>query len=347
MNAYSQNKEYSKVKISVVGAGAFGTALAIYSKKLGHDVAVWCFEKELPSIVAEKGENSLYLPGYKVEPSVVFTNDPAEAISSSDLIILVSPSSHIRKTSALIAPFITNNTYILSAAKGIETGSLKLMSEILEETLSEHKDRLAYISGPSFAKDVASGLPTDLACASHNIETARKIQDILHSETIRIYAQDDVIGTELGGALKNIIAVACGACDALNLGASARASLMTRGLAEMTRLGIAMGANPLTFLGLAGVGDLILTCTGDLSRNRTLGKRIALGEKASEIISHQSAVAEGYVTVKPAVELAQKHGVEMPISKAVYDVCYNDDDLKSVIKYLMNRGGKDELHGIV
>lgn len=335
------------MKISVIGAGAFGTSLSLYSKKLGYEACVWCFEKELPEIVKTKNENTLYLPGYRLDPSIVFTNDPDEAIYGSELIILSSPSAHIRSTSALISQYIKPDQLILSAAKGIESGSLKLMSEILEETLPDFSGNLAYLSGPSFAKDVASGLPTDLACASKNIETARKIQDILHSETLRVYTQDDVIGTELGGALKNIIAVACGASDALNMGSSARASLMTRGLAEITRLGSVMGANPLTFLGLAGVGDLILTCTGDLSRNRTLGKRIAMGEKADDIISGQKAVAEGYVTVKPAVELAAKHGVEMPISKAVFDVCYNNAQLKDVIKYLMNRVGKDELIGIV
>lgn len=333
-------------KIAVIGAGAFGSALAIYGKKTGRDVNVWCFEKDLPSIVKETGENSTYLPGFKIDKSVEFTNDPEKALSGASLVIIVCPSAHMRATTTMISPYIPGDALIVSAAKGIESGTLSLMSQVLEETLCAHKDRLTYISGPSFARDVAAGLPTDLACASENIDTARKVQKMLHSPALRIYAQDDVIGTELGGALKNVIAVACGAADGLNLGASARASLMTRGLAEMTRLGSTMGANPLTFLGLAGVGDLILTCTGDLSRNRTLGMRLAKGEKAKEIIASQKAVAEGYVTVKPAVELAARQGVDMPITRGVYNVCYEDTDLRKEALALMGREKKDELAGM-
>ena len=333
-------------KVSVIGAGAFGSALAIYAKKIGYDVNVWCFEKDLPGIVRDKGENELYLPGCRMDSSITFTNDPQQALSNSDLVIVVCPSAHMRSTAKLVSPLIPKNALIVSAAKGIENGTLQLMSQVLEETLEEHKDRLTYISGPSFARDVAAGLPTDLACASENIETARKVQKMLHSPALRIYAQDDVIGTELGGALKNVIAVACGAADGLNLGASARASLMTRGLAEMTRLGTSMGAKPLTFLGLAGVGDLILTCTGDLSRNRTLGMRIAKGEKAKDVLSSQKSVAEGYVTVKPAVELAAKQGIDMPIASGVYKVCYEDADLKGEAMALMSRDVKDELAGL-
>lgn len=333
-------------KIAVVGAGAYGTALAAYSANIGHEVKVWCFERNLPEIVKRTGENELYLQGVKLPEQVVFTNDPQEAVASADMVILVSPSAHVRNTSKLISSTISKNALIVSAAKGIEQGTLNLMSQILEETLSDHAERLSYISGPSFARDVATGLPTDLACASHSIDTARAVQEILHSKTLRIYANDDVVGVELGGALKNVIAVACGALDAMNLGLSARASLMTRGLAEITRLGVAMGANTVSFLGLAGVGDLILTCTGDLSRNRMLGKRLALGEKASDIIHSQNSVAEGYVTVKPAVELARKHNVDMPICDAVYKVCYEDADIREEAAKLMSRTMKDEFAGM-
>jgi glycerol-3-phosphate dehydrogenase (NAD(P)+) len=334
-------------KVAVVGAGAFGTALANYSRKLGYDVAVWCFEKELPDIVVRTGENALYLPGIPIDPKIVFTNDPAQAVSDADLIILVCPSAYMRSTSALIADIIPEKALIVSAAKGIEADSLKLMSEILEETLHRHEKRLTYISGPSFARDVAAGLPTDLACAARDIEQARAVQKLLHSASLRIYSQDDVVGTELAGALKNVIAVACGAADALELGASARASLMTRGLAEMTRLGTVLGARPMTFLGLAGVGDLILTCTGDLSRNRTLGKRLALGESAAEIIASQKAVAEGYVTARPAVMLARSKCVEMPICEAVYRVCYEGADLKTAAAALLSRKERDEMDEVV
>jgi glycerol-3-phosphate dehydrogenase (NAD(P)+) len=333
-------------KIAVVGAGAYGTALAAYSANIGHTVKVWCFERNLPEIVKRTGENELYLPGVKLPENITFTTSHVDAVSDADLVILVCPSAHVRNTSHLVAPLIPKNALVVSAAKGIEQGTLKLMSEILEETLADHADRLSYISGPSFARDVANGLPTDLACASRSIEVARQVQEVLHSATLRFYANDDVVGVELGGALKNVIAVACGAADAMNFGLSARASLMTRGLAEMTRLGVAMGANAVSFLGLAGVGDLVLTCTGDLSRNRTLGKRLALGEKAGDIIRSQNSVAEGYVTVKPAFELAKKHNVDMPICEAVYKVCYEDADIRNIGIQLMSRTMKDEFAGM-
>jgi len=333
-------------RITIVGAGAFGSSLSIYAHSIGHKVKVWAFEKELPALVREKGENETFLPGIKISPEIEWTNDPDEAVADADLVVVVCPSAYVRSTSKLIADRVSKNALIVSAAKGIENGSLALMSQVLEETLAGHRERLTFLSGPSFARDLASGLPTDLACAGFDINMAREVQDILHSPSLRIYSNDDVIGTELGGALKNVIAVACGVADGLNLGASARASLMTRGLAEITRLGVAMGAKPLSFSGLAGVGDLILTCTGDLSRNRTLGKRLAAGEKASDIIASQKSVAEGYVTVKPAIELAEKHGVDMPISRAVYRVCYENENIIKEIKTLMSRDSKDEFAGI-
>jgi glycerol-3-phosphate dehydrogenase (NAD(P)+) len=333
-------------KITVIGAGAFGTALAIYSRRIGHDVKVWCFEKDLPRAVKESSENEVFLPGFKIDPKIEFSTDPEYTVQGAELIIIVCPSAYVRSTSGLIKNIISKDALILSAAKGIEHGTLALMSQVLEESLPQHRERLTYISGPSFARDVAAGLPTDLACASADIINARRVQSIIHSPTLRIYTNDDIVGTELGGALKNVIAVASGVADGMNMGASARASLMTRGLAEMSRLGVAMGANPISFLGLAGVGDLILTCTGDLSRNRTLGKRLAAGEKASQIIATQKSVAEGYVTVKPAVELAAKHGVDMPISRGVYNVCYEDKDIKLEALSLMSRNSKDEFTGL-
>lgn len=333
-------------KVSIVGAGAYGSALALYCRRLGYDVSVWCFEKELPQMIKDSGENGLFLPGIKIDPSIVWTNDPKSAVADSDLIILVTPSAYVRSTAKTIAPLIPKKSIIVSATKGIEHGTLALMSQILEEVLSDHADRLCYLSGPSFARDIANGLPADVACASHSIDVARRVQEMLHSPLLRIYANDDIIGTELGGALKNVVAVACGAADQMNMGASAGASLITRGLAEITRLGVAMGAKPISFLGLAGVGDLILTCTGDLSRNRTLGKRIAMGEKIADIISGQKAVAEGYVTAKPAVELAKKYNVDLPLTQAVYRICYENADFRSEAMSLMNRSMKDEFDGM-
>lgn len=333
-------------KISVIGAGAFGTSLAMHCKSLGFDVRVWCFEKDLPGIVAEKGENTIYLPGYTFSKSVRFVNDPLEAVEGADLVLFVPPSAHLRKTAELFKGHITDKQLILTATKGIEHGSCMLMSQVMEDIFPEFRDNMAFLSGPSFAKDVAAGYPTDLSCAAFDIEVAKKIQKMLHSSIIRIYTNDDVIGVELGGSVKNVLAIACGVSDELGFGLSARAALMTRGLAEITRLGTAMGANPLTFQGLSGVGDLILTCTGDLSRNRTLGKKLAEGKTAEEIVSSQTAVAEGYVTAKPVVQLAEKYGIEMPISEAVYKVCYEGADLKKSVLKLMNRSEKDEFEGI-
>jgi glycerol-3-phosphate dehydrogenase (NAD(P)+) len=220
------------------------------------------------------------------------------------------------------------------------------MSDVLAETLPDHAESATYLSGPSFAKDIASRLPADVSLAAADIDTARQVHAILHAPLLRVYASDDVIGVQLGGALKNVIAVACGAAAGLGLGASALASLMTRGLAELARLGVVLGANPLTFLGLAGVGDLTLTCNGELSRNRQLGQQLASGKTAAEVVASQKAVAEGYRTAAAVHALAERAGVEMPISEAVYRVCHEGAAISEEATRLMTRGRKDELEGI-
>jgi len=220
------------------------------------------------------------------------------------------------------------------------------MSEVIAETLPNHASHATYLSGPSFAKDLASRLPADVSLAAADIETARGVQEILHSPLLRVYASDDVIGVQLGGALKNVIAVACGAAFGLGMGASALAAVMTRGLAELARLGVALGANPLTFLGLAGVGDLTLTCHGELSRNRQLGVQLASGRTAQEVVSSQKAVAEGYRTAAAVHALSERTGVEMPISEAVYLVCHQGASIRDEATRLMTRPRKDELAGI-
>ena len=332
--------------IAVIGAGAFGTALAIYARGLGHDVRVWCFEPELPELVRLHGENTLYLPGYPIDPGIAFCDDMPTVLAGAELVLIICPSSHVRDTSAALAPHLPAGALVASAAKGIENGTLQLMCEVLAETLPDHVGRLACLSGPSFAKDLAAGLPTNIACAANDYPVAVAVQELLHSPRLRVYTSDDVTGVELGGAVKNIIAIACGASDAMGLGASARASLMTRGLAEMTRLGVAMGASPITFLGLAGVGDLVLTCTGDLSRNRTFGKRLAAGETPEEILSSQRAVAEGYVTAKAVHALNRKLAVDMPITDAVYRVCYRGSCFREEAANLASRDKKDEFQGM-
>ena len=312
--------------VCVIGAGAFGTAL--------------------PELVAQAGDNKMYLPGFPIPGDVQFTNDMETALAGAELVLLVVPSSFMRSVSKQAAPFVPKEALIISTAKGIERESLALMSDVLAETLPRHTARTTYLSGPTFARDLACGLPADATLAASDIDVARQVQEILHAPQLRLYASDDVIGVELGGALKNVIAVGCGAAAGLGLGASSVASLMTRGLAELTRLGVALGANPLTFLGLAGVGDLTLTCTGDLSRNRTLGIQLATGKSAREVIASQRAVAEGYYTSVAVHALSQKTGVEMPISEAIYRVCHEDASLSEEATRLMSREAKDELEGI-
>lgn len=332
--------------VAVLGAGAFGTALAIHSHSLGHRVRVWVFDKGLPEQIAEKGENTVYLPGFAVPSDMRFTNDFGEALEDADLVLLAVPSGYMRSVTKQAASHIPSDALITSTAKGIEEESLAMMSEVLADTLPKHAAHASYLSGPSFAKDLASRLPADVSLAANDIETARGVQAILHSPLLRVYASDDVIGVQLGGALKNVIAVACGAAFGLGMGASALAAVMTRGLAELARLGVALGANPLTFLGLAGVGDLTLTCHGDLSRNRQLGVKLASGMTAKEIVTSQKAVAEGYRTAAAVHALSEQTGVEMPISEAVYLVCHKGASIKDEATRLMTRERKDELAGI-
>lgn len=333
-------------KLAVVGAGAFGTSLALYGNRIGHDVKVWSFEKDLPEIVKSKKENTPYLQGFEIPESLEFSSDMEYVLNGAEYVLMVCPSSFMRATAKIAEQYLPENCTIISATKGIENSTLALMSDILDEIFPAKKDNIVYMSGPTFAKEIAQGLPADIACASHNIESARKVQHDFHSEKLRIYTSDDIVGVELGGSLKNVIAVATGACDEMGLGLSARASLMTRGLAEINRLAVARGADPITLSGLVGVGDLILTCTGDLSRNRTLGKKLAQGMKASEVLSSQKAVAEGYVTAKSVHNLSKKMNVDMPISEAVYRVCYEDADIKEEALKLMTRDKKDEFSGI-
>ncbi len=333
-------------RVSVLGAGAFGTALAIYSHELGHATRVWAYDDGLPERVAAEGENAPYLPGFAVPAEVRFTNDLAGALEAAELVLLAVPSAFMRAVTGRAAPHLPPAAVVTSTAKGIEHERLALMSEVLGETLPGHRERLTFLSGPSFAKDLAAARPADVSLAADDIDVARRVQAILHSPRFRVYASDDIVGVQLGGALKNVIAVACGAAHGLGVGASAVAALMTRGLAEIARLGVALGSNPLTFLGLAGVGDLTLTCTGELSRNRQLGLQLAAGRTAREIVSSQKAVAEGYSTAVAVHRLAQREGVDMPVSSGVYRVCHEGAALADEADRLMRRPMRDELAGI-
>jgi glycerol-3-phosphate dehydrogenase (NAD(P)+) len=334
-------------RFAVVGSGAWGTALACHLARLDHAVTMWAYEPEVAEEITTRHTNSVYLPDVSLPETILASADARAVAASADVVILVPPSSHMRAVSTLAAPEVRRDALVVVATKGIEERTLKLMSMVLEETMPHlEAERLVFVSGPTFAREVARGLPTDVVVASKDMTTARTVQDLIHSVTLRTYTSADPIGVQVGGAVKNVMAIATGACDGLRFGMNARAALITRGLAEITRLGVALGADPLTFLGLAGVGDLVLTCTGDLSRNRTLGLRLAEGADPAAYLAAQRSVAEGFSTAAAANDLARKVGVEMPVTEQVYHVLHRGRSLLDAVRQLLERGYKDELHGI-
>jgi glycerol-3-phosphate dehydrogenase (NAD(P)+) len=333
--------------VAVIGAGAWGTALACHAARREHRVRMWALEPEVVEEINTRHTNSPYLPDVALPEGVVAAADPAEVVRGADLVILVPPSRHLRAVSSAVAGAVPNDALVVVATKGIEETTLALMSQVLAETMPDvGRDRLAFLSGPSFAREVAQGLPTDVAVASAEAVAAGAVQPLLHSPLFRVYTSGDPIGVQVGGAVKNVIAVATGACDGLGFGANARAALITRGLAEITRLGVALGANPLTFLGMAGVGDLVLTCTGDLSRNRTLGKKVSEGVDPQAYLARNRSVAEGFSTSAAAYELARRLDVEVPITEAVFRVLHQGLPLQDAVQILVTREGKHELYGI-
>ena len=333
--------------VAVVGAGAWGTALSIHAARMGHTVRLWAREPEVAASVASARENTPFLPGFKLPDAVSVTLDREQAVHGTDLVILVPPSKFLRDVAGALGPVLPKDALVAVASKGIEESSLKLMSEVLAEVLPNvPAERVAFLSGPTFAKEVAKGLPCDIVAASKDMGACEPIQRMLHAPTFRVYASADPIGVEVAGAVKNVIAIAAGACDALELGLNARAALLTRGLAEITRFGVALGADPLTFLGLAGMGDLVLTCTGELSRNRQLGIEVAKGVDPAAYVASRRTVAEGYYTAHAAYDLAQKLQIDSPIVEQVYFVLHRGRPLLEALTLLATRRFKDELEGI-
>jgi glycerol-3-phosphate dehydrogenase (NAD(P)+) len=333
--------------LAVVGSGAWGTALACHAERLGHAVKMWALEPEVVEEINARHTNSLYLPDAPLPESIQASSNAAKVVAGAEVVILVPPSKHLRSVSGLLAGALSSESVIVVCSKGIEEDTLKLMSEVLAETLPElDAERLAFLSGPSFAKEVARGLPTDVVLASKDMLAARQVQPMLHAPMFRVYTSPDPIGVQVAGAVKNVAAVATGACDGLGFGTNARAALITRALAEITRLGVALGADPLTFLGLAGVGDLVLTCTGDLSRNRTLGKQVAADVDPKEYLRSRRSVAEGFFTSAAAYNLSHKLNVDMPISEQVFHVLHRGRPLREAVRMLVTREFKDELLGI-
>lgn len=330
-------------RVAVIGAGAWGTALAGVLADAGNTVTLWCYEPEVASSIQTVRENTLYLPGCKIDPSVRAVTGLEEAIRDAELVVSVSPSQVVRKVMGDAAGFIREDAIIVSASKGIEISTAKLMHEVLTETLGgKFRERIAILSGPSFAAEVAARMPTAVSVAALDHDAAAAVQEAFNCRYFRTYTLGDVVGVELGGSLKNVIALAAGISDGLGFGHNSRAALITRGIAEIGRMGQKMGADPMTFLGLSGLGDLVLTCTGELSRNRTVGLRLGRGEKLGEILSSMKAVAEGVKTAEAAMTLASRHGVDMPISGKVYEIIHDGLDPRTAVAELMGRPAKRE-----
>jgi len=331
------------IKIGVIGAGSWGTTLANVLAKKGYDVTLWVYEQDLAKRLSETRINDLYLDGITLSPNLSYTNDLEDAVQGRQALLLVSPSQVMRPVLKQLKPYLSDDCLLISAAKGIENDSLLTMSDVLQEVLGTGvKQRSAFLSGPSFAKEVAVEQPTAVAVASDDLAVACRVQEMFSTDYFRVYTNQDVVGIEIGGALKNVIALAAGVADGLGFHHNVRAALITRGLAEMARLGVALGAQEATFSGLAGMGDLVLTCTGDLSRNRSVGIELGRGRKLDEILNQMRMVAEGVKTTLSAYQLAVKLGVAMPITEQMYQILYQDKDPRQAVADLMNRALSSE-----
>ncbi|KYF90467.1 glycerol-3-phosphate dehydrogenase [Sorangium cellulosum] len=324
--------------VAVIGAGAWGTALAKLLADKGNPTALWAHQGELAERIGRERQNQRYLPGVELPESLRATSDLEDALRGAELVVVVVPSHALREVVREAGRHIPPDALVCSATKGIENDSLMLMSEVLVDELGRAAEpRLSYLSGPSFAREVAAGQPTTVVVAGRSERETHAVQRLLATDRFRVYWSDDVVGVEVGGALKNVVAIAAGIGDGLGLGHNARAGLITRGLAEMARMAAAKGANLLTLAGLSGMGDLVLTCTGELSRNRTVGFEMGRGRKLDEILAGLGHVAEGVKTAKSAYELANKLGVSAPISVEVYRMLYEGKPPQQAVVDLMTR----------
>jgi glycerol-3-phosphate dehydrogenase (NAD(P)+) len=326
--------------VAVLGAGSWGTTLANLLAAKGDAVRLWAYEPEVVEAINRRHENPVFLPGIPLDPSLRASGDPQEVVAGASVIVSAAPSHAVRSVVTRLQGGVTPGTLVISATKGIETDTLALMSAVFDECLPEV--RFAALSGPSFALEVCQGQPTLVVAAARTQATALDAQRVFATPQFRVYSHDDVIGVELAGALKNVIAIAAGILEGLGMGHNPRAALITRGLAEITRLGVALGASPLTFAGLAGMGDLILTTTGDLSRNRALGVALGQGQSLEEYRSAHRSVAEGANTSKAGAALGARTGVELPIIQKVCDVLFSGKPARDGITELMARELKSE-----
>jgi glycerol-3-phosphate dehydrogenase (NAD(P)+) len=330
-------------RIGVVGAGSWGTTLANLLAKNGNAVRLWSFEEDVTEAIRGTGQNTVYLPDIELSENLAATSDLEEAVSGADVVLSVSPSQHVRGVMKAAAPHVRDDALIVSASKGIETSTLETMADVLEEALPGTRPRRhCFLSGPSFAAEVSREHPTAVTVASRDRNAARRAQELFQADYFRVYTSHDVTGVELGGALKNVMALAAGMVAGLGFGHNTMAALITRGLAELTRLALAMGASERTLAGLSGMGDLILTCTGDLSRNRQVGVELGKGRSLDEVLSEMRMVAEGVETTRATHELAQREGIDMPIVAEVHAVLFEGRSPADAVRTLMQREPKPE-----
>ncbi|GLI62470.1 hypothetical protein VaNZ11_005101 [Volvox africanus] len=339
------DQAFERTKVGVLGGGSWGTALAIHCARLGHDTVMWARGSDTVDAVNRLHENTVYLPGYPCPPSLRASSDLAAVITSSELLLMVVPTQYIVATLGGAAQLLRPHQVMLSCSKGISLASLETVEELLEGLVPpQFRSRLAYLSGPSFAAEVAAGQPTAVTVAAKDDQLAARVQALLSNPRFRCYRSTDVVGVEIAGALKNVLAIACGISDGLGFGHNARAALITRGLYEITKLAVARGANPLTMSGLAGMGDLVLTCTGDLSRNRSVGLRLGRGERLQDIqASMGGAVAEGVPTAVAIRTMSRTLGVECPIMEGIHRVIHEGANAQVVVTEVMSRELKPEV----
>jgi len=329
-------------RIAIIGAGSWGTALAVVAARAGHDVRLWSRNVDVVSSINEDRLNSRYLTSTLIPESVTATTDLSEALSEAPLVVLAVPSHGARELLAAMSPLLAVSTVIVSVSKGIEIDTGKRISEIAKEVVSDQHPFVC-LSGPSFAKEVVDGHPTAIVAASKDSSAARTVQSDLSFENLRIYTNADVVGTELGGSVKNVMAIAAGMTTGLGFGSNSVAGLITRGLAEITRLARSEGAQVETLMGLAGLGDLVLTCTGSLSRNRFVGEQLGKGRRLDEIVAELNEVAEGIKTARAVKQLADRAGLEMPITNEVNAVLYDGKPARDAVVELMSRPLREEI----
>ena len=328
-------------QIAVVGAGSWGTTLAYLLSHKGPEISLWVFEKDLAGETERTRENKIYLPGVSLPENIRISHRLDEVLKNTPYVLNVVPSQFVRSVFKDSLPFISKEAIIISASKGIERGTRKTISSVLKELSGL---QVAVLSGPSFAREVVKNLPTAVTLATKDSDTGLRLQEMFTINNFRVYTHDDVLGVEIGGSLKNVMAIASGISDGLGLGLNARASLITRGLAEMTRLGVTMGAKERTFSGLSGLGDLVLTCTGSLSRNYSLGIKLGQGMKLKDILERTASVIEGVATAESAYELSREYGIEMPIVEQVYKIIYERKESARAVHDLMSRPLKTEFY---